>query len=60
MMMNTGSSLCQVFKYASTNPARMMALGDRGEVAKGNVANLLVVDAEFNVQHVFLEGEMVK
>ncbi len=60
MMMNTGSSLCQVFKYASTNPARMLSLGDRGEIAIGNVANLITVDAEFNLLHVFLGGKMVK
>ena len=59
MMMNTGSSLCQVFKYASTNPARMLSLTDRGEIAVGNVANLLVVDAEFNIKRVFLGGEEV-
>ena len=60
MMMNTGSSLCQVFKYASTNPARMLSLGDRGEIAVGNVANLLVVDAEFNIKKVFLGGEEIQ
>jgi N-acetylglucosamine-6-phosphate deacetylase len=60
MMMNTGSSLCQVFKYASTNPARMLSLEDRGVVAKGNVANLLCVDAEFNIKHVFHNGELIK
>ena len=60
MMMNTGSSLCQVFKYASTNPARMLSLGDRGEIAVGNVANLLVVDAEFNIKKVVLGGEEIQ
>ncbi len=59
MMMNTGSSLCQVFKYASTNPARMLSLGDRGEIAIGNVANLLTVDAEFNIKHVFHNGDLI-
>ena len=60
MMTHTGASLCQVFKYASTNPATLLGLTDRGRIAKGNVANLLVVDAEFTVKQVFLAGEQVQ
>ena len=60
MMVHTGASLCQVFKYASTNPARMLSLTDRGVIAKGNKANLLTVDAEFNVKAVYLNGEKIK
>jgi len=60
MMVHTGASLCQVFKYASTNPARMLSLADRGVIAKGNKANLLTVDAEFNVKAVYLNGEKIK
>lgn len=60
MMVHTGASLCQVFKYASTNPARMLGLTDRGTIAKGNVANLITVDPEFNVQSVYLGGNKVK
>ena len=60
MMTHTGASLCQVFKYASTNPATLLGLTDRGRIAKGNVANLLVVDPEFTVKQVYLGGERVK
>ena len=60
MMTHTGASLCQVFKYASTNPATLLGLSDRGRIERGNVANLLVVDAEFNVMSVYLGGERVK
>ena len=59
MMMHTGASLCQVFKYASTNPATMLGLTDRGVIKCGNVANLLTVDAEFNVKSVYLNGNKV-
>lgn len=59
MMMHTGASLCQVFKYASTNPATMLGLTDRGVIRCGNVANLLTVDAEFNVKSVYLNGNKV-
>ncbi len=60
MMVHTGASLCQVFKYASTNPARALSLNDRGIIAKGKTANLITVDAEFHVEAVYLNGEKVK
>lgn len=60
MMVHTGASLCQVFKYASTNPARLLSLTDRGIIAKGKKANLITVDDRFTVQSVYLCGEKVK
>ena len=60
MMFHTGASLCQVFKYASTNPAKMLGLTDRGSIAIGNVANLITVDDTFNVKSVYLNGKKVK
>ena len=60
MMFHTGASLAQIFKYASRNPARALGLKDRGEIAKGNKANLIIVDAEFNVNTVILGGKVVK
>ena len=59
MMYHTGASLCQVFKYASRNPANMLGLTDRGEIKIGNKANLITVDADFNIKAVFLNGEKV-
>ena len=60
MMFHTGASLCQIFKYASRNPARAVGLLDRGEVAVGNKANLILVDAEFNVKSVIHSGNIIK
>ena len=60
MMYHTGSSLCQVFKYAATNPARMLSLSDRGEIGVGKLANLVITDALFGVKHVFLKGNQIK
>ncbi len=60
MMVHTGASLTQVFKYASTNPATMLGLTDRGRIARGNVANLVTVDHEFKVKSVYLNGEKIK
>ena len=60
MMTHTGASLCQVFKYASLNPATLLGLTDRGRIEKGYVANLVVVDPEFDIKQVYLAGERVK
>ena len=60
MMVHTGASICQVFKYASTNPARLLGLSDRGEIKVGNKANLITVSPEFDVQSVYLAGKKVK
>ena len=60
MMYHTGASLCQVFKYASTNPARMLGLTDRGEIKRGYRANLITVDADFNVLSVYHGGEKIR
>ena len=60
MMIHTGASLCQVFKYASTNPARLLSLSDRGEIKKGNKANLITVTHDFKVEAVYLNGKKVK
>ena len=60
MMFHTGASLCEVFKYASTNPAKMLSLTDRGEIGVGKLANLIVTDALFDVKHVFLKGNQIK
>ena len=60
MMVHTGASIAQVFKYASTNPANLLGLTDRGSIAKGNVANIILVDHEFSVKSVFIGGKQVK
>ena len=60
MMYHTGSSICQVFKFASTNPAKMLGLEDRGEIGIGKLANLIMTDALFDVKHVFLKGNQIR
>lgn len=59
MMIHTGASLCQVFKYAATNPARALGLTDRGVIKVGAKADLLLVDPEFNVKSVYLNGKLI-
>jgi len=60
MMMHTGGSVCDVFKYASANPAKLLSLCDRGKIAKDYRADLIFVDHQFNVEHVILNGEQIK
>ena len=60
MMIHTGGSVCDVFRYASYNPARLLSLCDRGEIAKEKRADLVFVDHQFNVEHVFIGGEKIK
>ncbi len=60
MMMHTGASLCQVFKFASYNPARLLGLSDRGCIEKGRRADMLITDAEMNIKKIFFGGEEVK
>lgn len=58
-MVHTGCSICDAFRFASYNPAKMLGLRDLGEIKVGNRANLVMVDAWFGVQKVILGGEEV-
>ncbi|MBB2892420.1 N-acetylglucosamine-6-phosphate deacetylase [Flexivirga oryzae] len=44
---------------ASANPARVLGLGDRGSLAVGSRADLVVLDADHTVQRVMRAGEWV-
>ena len=58
MMFNGGASIPECFRYASTNPAAVLGLKDRGKIAKGMLANLVITDAEFHVRKVILRGNV--
>lgn len=59
MMTHTGCSVCDCFRYASTNPAKALGFDDLGEIRKGNKANLIIVDEWFHVKHTIFEGAVV-
>ena len=59
MMKHTGASLVDVFNYASYNPAKCYGMTDRGEIAVGKRADLIIVDHKMNVKKVLLKGETV-
>jgi len=58
MMIHTGASIVDVFRYASYNPSRAVGLLDRGEIRKGLRADLVICDHWMNIQSVFLKGEI--
>lgn len=58
MMKHTGASIVDVFQFASYNPARAVGFYDRGEIAVGKRADLVMVDYKMNVQKVILKGEL--
>ena len=59
MMKHTGASIVDVFRYASTNPSRAVGFLDRGEIAVGKRADLVIVDHWMDVRKVLLKGKPV-
>ena len=59
MMKHTGTSVCDMFRYASYNPSVAVGFTDRGEIARGKRADLVFVDHRMKVHKVILEGEVV-
>ena len=58
MMKHTGASIVNVFQFASYNPARAVGLYDRGEIAVGKRADLVLADYNMNVKTVIMKGEI--
>ena len=60
MMVHTGASIVDVFRYASYNPSRAVGLTDRGEIREGLRADLVICDHQMNIKSVILKGEFQK
>jgi N-acetylglucosamine-6-phosphate deacetylase len=58
MMKHTGASIVDVFRYASYNPSRVLGFCDRGEIAVGKRADLVITDHNMNVKTVLLGGKV--
>ena len=56
MMIHTGASIVDVFKFGSRNPAKAVGFKDRGEIRRGLRADLIIVDGKLNVKTVILKG----
>ncbi len=61
MRKHTGATVNDVFLMASRNPARALKLdGEIGSIAVGKRADLVVLDDNFDIKNVFLNGKMVR
>lgn len=60
MLKHTGSGICDIFRFASYNPSRLLNLDSVGCIQKGRKANLVLVDHLINVKQVLFQGEIVK
>lgn len=62
IMKYTGCSLAEAVKMASTNPARLYGLKDRGEIIPGSRADLIlftITDFKLDIIKTFVAGELV-
>lgn len=59
MMIHTGASVVEVFRYTTCNPAKATHITDRGEIRKGLRADLVICDEHIHIKKVFLDGEPV-
>lgn len=59
MMFHTGCSVCDCFRFASYNPAKVLGLRGRGYIAEGNKPDLVIVDRFFQVKQVIFNGEIL-
>jgi N-acetylglucosamine-6-phosphate deacetylase len=62
IMKATGCSLAEAIQMASTNPARLYNLADRGEVKPGMKADLIlftVEDFKMRIKKTIISGEVV-
>ena len=57
MLKHAGASIVDVFRYASYNPAQAVGFYDRGEIAVGKRADLVIADHWMKVSQVIFEGE---
>ena len=53
-----GASVVDAFRFASYNPSRVIGLLDRGEIAVGKRADLVIVDHWMKVNKVIFKGEL--
>ena len=55
-MKNTGLSIVEVFRVCALNPAKVAGLTDRGEIAVGKRADVLLLDDNLEIREIYLKG----
>lgn len=55
-MISAGTDIASVSKMASATPAKVMGLNDRGVIARGKKADLVLMDEEYRVKRVIVDG----
>lgn len=55
----TGISLKDAAQMASSTPADILGLSDKGKIAPGFAADLVLLDDEFHVQWTMIDGQML-
>lgn len=59
-MFDLGYKPEEIAVMACVNPARAAGASDRGELKIGHRADIIILDKEFNVKHVFVKGEQIR
>ncbi len=54
---NVGISVEEALRMASEYPAKVMRISDRGRIEPGFKADLIVFDKNYNIEHVFIDGD---
>ncbi len=57
-MAAAGTDIVAISKMASTTPAKVMGLDDRGSIEIGKRADLVLMNEEYQIQKVFLQGKL--
>ena len=57
---NSGETLEETWPCSSLNAARLIGIdAETGSIEKGKLADLVLMDGEFNVQRTIIEGKTV-
>jgi N-acetylglucosamine-6-phosphate deacetylase len=60
MLLKTDIDIISVSKMASKTPATLLGLADRGEIAVGKRADLVILSTDYCVEQVIYSGNTVK
>ncbi|MGX4585925.1 N-acetylglucosamine-6-phosphate deacetylase [Paenibacillus chitinolyticus] len=59
LTVDTGISLTDAVKMASSSPARLLGLANKGKISAGFDADLVLLDEQFQVQWTMIKGSIV-